>query len=71
LFLKRYSDAHGYYQLRALFDFSKPVTGLAALFASVPPLAGLKKCAAYFFKEARNSGAPVSSPPAAEAKVAI
>ena len=35
--------------------FSPPVTGLAAFFGSVPPKAGLKKCVAYFFKEAKTA----------------
>ncbi|UAY52537.1 hypothetical protein [Ferruginibacter albus] len=36
---------------------SSPVTAVGASFGSVSPQAGLKKCAAYFFKETK--AAPV------------
>ncbi len=39
-----------------------------ASFGSVPPKAGLKKCAAYFFKEAKAATKQVRSPAAGEAK---
>ncbi len=39
-----------------------------ASFGSVPPKAGLKKCAAYFFKESKAATKQVRSLPAEEAK---
>ncbi|MEO5890723.1 MAG: hypothetical protein ABIQ31_10745, partial [Ferruginibacter sp.] len=44
-------------------------TGLAAFFGSVPMKSELKKCAAYFFKEAKTAAFRLRSLPAVEAEV--